>query len=174
MKKTPAQIAKWILVHLPELIAGAALVLAVSLTVVNAFTRYFLSFTIKGSDEINILAFAWMVFPGCACAYREKQHYGIDLVVNSLPPKAKAIAGVIGELLSLVVLAIMFYLSIVLFNKVGTKILTATRISYKYFDAAMVVGFGLMTFYSLKALIEDIIALPGILRQKKEKKEEAK
>ena len=66
--KTPAEIGKWIIVHLPELIAGAALVLAVSLTVINAFTRYFLSFTIKGSDEINILAFAWMVFPGCACA----------------------------------------------------------------------------------------------------------
>lgn len=174
MKKNPAQIAKWILVHLPELIAGAALVLAVSLTVINAFTRYFLSFTIKGSDEINILAFAWMVFPGCACAYREKQHYGIDLIVNSLPPKAKAIAEIIAELLSLVCLGIMFYLSIVLFNKVGTKILTATRISYKYFDAAMVVGFGLMTFYSLKALIEDFIALPAILRAKKKKKEEAK
>ena len=29
--KTPAEIGKWIIVHLPELIAGAALVLAVSL-----------------------------------------------------------------------------------------------------------------------------------------------
>lgn len=90
--KTPAEIAKWIVVHLPELIAGAALVVAVSLTVVNAFTRYFLSFTIKGSDEINILAFAWMVFPGCACAYREKQHYGIDLVVNSLPNRPRLLS----------------------------------------------------------------------------------
>lgn len=173
-KKSPAQIAKWVLVHLPELIAGAALVVAVSLTVVNAFTRYFLSFTIKGSDEINILAFAWMVFPGCACAYREKMHYGIDLVVNSLPKKMQAVVKIIAELLSLVCLAVMFYLSLVLFQKVGTKILTATRISYKYFDAAMVFGFGLMTFYSLKALIEDIIALPAVLREKKEKKEEAK
>lgn len=172
--KTPAEIAKWIVVHLPELIAGAALVIAVSLTVVNAFTRYFLSFTIKGSDEINILAFAWMVFPGCACAYREKQHYGIDLVVNSLPKKAQAVVKIVAELLSLVVLGIMFYLSVVLFNNVGTKILTATRISYKYFDAAMVVGFGLMALYSFLALIEDIRALPAALRAKKEKKEDAK
>ena len=72
------------------------------------------------------------------------------------------------------VLAIMFYLSLVLFNNVGTKILTATRISYKYFDAAMVFGFGLMAFYSFLALIEDIRALPAVLREKKEKKEEAK
>ena len=172
--KSPAEIGKWIIVHLPELIAGAALVLAVSLTVINAFTRYFLSFTIKGSDEINIMAFAWMVFPGCACAYREKLHYGIDMVVNSLPNKPKAFVKIIAELLSLVVLAIMFYLSLVLFNNVGTKILTATRISYKYFDAAMVFGFGLMAFYSFLALIEDIRALPAVLREKKEKKEEAK
>lgn len=172
--KKPLDILKWVIVHLPELIAGAALVFAVSLTVVNAFTRYFLNFTFKGSDELNILAFAWMVFPGCAAAYRAKQHYGIDLVVNSLPQKLQAIVKIIAELMSLVVLVIMCYLSVVLFQNVGTKILTATRISYKYFDAAMVVGFGLMAFYSLLALIEDIRALPAALRKNTEKKEEAK
>lgn len=172
--KTPAKIVKWILVHLPELIAGAALVFAVSLTVINAFTRYFLSFTIKGSDELNIIAFGWMVFLGCASAYRQKLHYGIDLVVNSLPKEAQALVKVIAELMSFVILVIMCYLSVVLFQKVGTKILTATRISYKYFDAAMVAGFGLMAFYSLQALIEDIRALPAALREKKDKKEDAK
>lgn len=170
--KSPAEIGKWIIVHLPELIAGAALVFAVTLTVINAFTRYFLSFTIKGSDELNIIAFGWMVFLGCASAYRQKLHYGIDLVVNSLPKKAQAFTKIIAELMSFAILAIMCYLSTILFQKVGTKILTATRISYKYFDAAMVVGFGLMAFYSLLALIEDIRALPAALRGKNEKKED--
>lgn len=172
-KKTPAQILKWILVHFPELIAGAALVFAVTLTVINAFTRYFLSFTIKGSDELNILAFGWMVFLGCASAYRQKLHYGIDLLVNSLPSKGQAVMRVVAELFSFVILVIMCYLSVILFNKVGTKILTATRISYKYFDAAMVVGFGLMAFYSLLALIEDIRNFPKAWRgeRKKEKEE---
>lgn len=171
--KKPAEIIKWIIVHLPELVAGAALVFAIGLTVINAFARYFLKFTFKGSDEMNILAFAWMVFPGCAAAYREKMHYGVDLLVNSLPKKANAVVKVVAELMSLVVLVIMTYLSIVLFQNVGTKIMTATRISYKYFDAAMVVGFGLMSFYSLLALIEDIRALPAALSEKKEKKEAA-
>ena len=171
--KKPAEVIKWIFVHLPELVAGAALLFAIGLTVINAFTRYFLKFTFNGSDEMNILAFAWMVFPGCAAAYREKMHYGVDLIVNALPKKANAVVKIVAELMSLVVLAIMTYLSVVLFRNVGTKIMTATRISYKYFDAAMVVGFGLMSVYSLKALIEDIRMLPAALREKKEEKEVA-
>lgn len=166
--KSPKEILKWIIINFPELIAGTALVFAVGLTVINAFSRYFLKFTFKGSDEYNILAFAWMVFPSCAAAYRRKMHYGVDLVVNSLPGKAKAIVKIVAELMSLVVLVIMTYLSVVLFQNVGTKIMTATRISYKYFDAAMVFGFGLMSIYSLMALIEDIRALPAALRKKKE------
>ncbi len=166
--KKPIDILKWIVIHLPELIAGGALLFSVSITVINAFTRYFLKFTIQGSDEWNILAFGWMVFLGCAAAYRQKMHYGVDLIVNSLPQKGQAVVKIIAEAMSLVVLVIMTYLSVVLTQNVGSKIMTATRISYKYFDAAMVVGFGLMSFYSLIALIEDIRALPAALRKKKE------
>lgn len=58
--------AKWIVIHIPELIASVALVFAITLTVINVFTRYCLHFTIKGSDEYVCIAFAWMVFPGTA------------------------------------------------------------------------------------------------------------
>ena len=32
--------AKWIVIHIPELIASVALVFAITLTVINVFTRY--------------------------------------------------------------------------------------------------------------------------------------
>ena len=166
--RKPLEVAKWIFLRLPEIIAGIALVFAISLTTVNAFTRYFLHFTIKGSDEFCIIAFAWMVFPGCAAAYRRKMHYGIDMLVNALPKKVQVFVNLFAQFLVTVLTAVLTYLSWVLCANVGSKIMTATRISYTVFDSAMVVGFGLMTVYSLIFLVQDIRVLPAKLRENKE------
>lgn len=167
-EKKTRDAAKWIIVRFPELIAGVALIFAISLTTVNALTRYLLHFTINGSDEYCIIAFAWMVFPGCAAAYRRKMHYGIDMLVNLLPARARVIVNLIAQAVVFVLVAVLTYLSWVLCANVGAKIMTATRISYVVFDSAMVVGFGLMTVYSLIFLIQDIRALPENLRKHKE------
>ena len=164
----PLDMAKWVFLRLPEIVAGIALVFAISLTTVNAFTRYFLHFTIKGYDEYCIMAFAWMVFPGCAAAYRRKMHYGIDMLVNAMPKKVQIFVNLFAQFMVTVLTVVLTYLSWVLCQNVGSKIMTATRISYVYFDFAMVVGFGLMAIYSLIFLIQDIRALPAKLREKKE------
>ena len=166
--KKPLEMVKWTVLRLPEIIAGIALIFAISLTTVNAFTRYFLHYTINGSDEYCIMAFAWMVFPGCAAAYRRKMHYGIDMLVNAMPKKVQIFVNLFAQFMVTVLTVVLTYLSWVLCQNVGSKIMTATRISYIYFDFAMVVGFGLMAIYSLIFLIQDIRALPAKLREKKE------
>lgn len=167
-KKSPAEMAKWVFLRLPELIAGAALVFALTLTTINAFTRYFLHFTIQGSDEYCIIAFAWMVFPGCAAAYRRKMHYGIDMLVNALPKRLQVLVNLVAQIAVTALMFVLTYLSWILCQNVGAKIMTATRISYVVFDSAMLVGFALMAVYSLIFLIQDICALPERLRKQKE------
>ena len=166
--KKPLEMAKWTVLRLPEIIAGIALIFAISLTTVNAFTRYFLHFTINGSDEYCIIAFAWMVFPGCAAAYRRKMHYGVDMLVNALPKRVRLFVNLFAQFMVVALTVILTYMSWVLCQNVGSKIMTATRISYVYFDAAMLVGFALMALFALNFLIQDIIALPARLRELKE------
>ena len=136
--------AKWIVIHIPELIASVALVFAITLTVINVFTRYCLHFTIKGSDEYVCIAFAWMVFPGTAAAYRRHMHYGVDLLVNAFPHKVRCIVDVVVQLIITVIMAICTYLTWILIQNVGSKIMTATRISYRVLDSGMLVGFVLI------------------------------
>lgn len=167
LKQTsPKAVLKWIALRVPELIASGALIFAITLTAVNAFTRYCLHYTINGSDELICIAFSWLVFPGAAAAFRRRMHYGVDLLVNLFPRRVQAVAGVVTQLLIAVVLWVLTYLSYVLWLNVGTKIMTATRISYQVLDAGMLVGFALMAVYAVVFLIRDLRALPRKLQQR--------
>lgn len=148
--------AKWILVNLPELIAAIALTVAVTDTVVNAFTRYVLGFTYSGSSEIVSIAFVWTIFPGAAAAYKKGMHYGIDLVIMKLPPSVRRVAKVLSRLFIVVVLGIMAYLSFLLLKQVGTKKMPATYISYFWYDLPAVLSFIFMAIYSVYQLIKEI------------------
>ncbi len=166
MKATlsPKEIAKWVIVNLPELIAGGALIFAITLTMINAFTRYLLHYTINGSDEFVCIAFAWIVFPGTAAAYRRKMHYGVDLLVSKLPARLQTCIQLLTQAIILVIMCTLTYLSLELYRNVGTKIMTATRISYRVLDSGMLFGFALMSLYSLIFLVQDIRNLPTALR----------
>ena len=157
MKPLNAKAAlKWFIINLPEVIAGVAVVFAVSLTSVNTFTRYFLHFTINGTDEYVCIAFAWLIFLGAAAGYRRNMHYGIDLLVNRLPQKGRALCSLIARAMTVLIFLVLTYLSYVLYANVGTKILPATRISYRVVDASMLMGFALMAIYSIIFLVQDI------------------
>lgn len=142
-----------------------ALVFAITLTVINVFTRYCLHFTIKGSDEYVCIAFAWMVFPGTAAAYRRHMHYGVDLLVNAFPHKVRCIVDVVVQLIITVIMAICTYLTWILIQNVGSKIMTATRISYRVLDSGMLVGFVLMTIYAVVFLVQAVRCLPAKLKE---------
>lgn len=152
---------KWVAIRIPELIGSVALFFTITISVVNAICRYCLGFTIGGADEYIAIMFAWLVFSAGAAAYRRGMHYGIDLAVNMLPGKVRQAVAVVVRLITVVLLVALTYLSYVLFANVGPKILTATRISYRWLDASMIYGFGMMVIYSVMFLIRDIKALFG-------------
>jgi len=153
------KILEVIFIRIPELMSGIALSIMITLSVVNAFCRYCLRFTIAGADEYIAIMFAWLVFTGGAVAYRHGMHYGIDLLVNKLKKTPRRILDVIVRSITVILLITLAYLSYVLFINVGPKILTATRISYRWFDASMIYGFGLMILYSIEFLVKDINSL---------------
>ena len=154
MKKT---VFYKIIHHLPELIAGVALIWAITITVVNGLTRYILGFTFAGSDELVVLGFGWTVFPGCAAVFRLKMHMGIDALVKIFPTKTRQILDFCLEILILFINAFMIYLGFFLAYNAWGKILPATGISYFYLDMALVVGFAFMTWYSIGFIRDDII-----------------
>jgi len=149
-------VLKWLAIHFPELIAGVALIVAIFMAGATAFSRYVFRYTYGGNDEITCIAFAWVTFLGTAAAYRCKMHYGVDLVVNSLPKRIQPVVNIITQLIVLIIMVILTGLSVKLTAAVGDKMWTYTRISYVVSDMALVLGFGLMTIYSAIFLVQDI------------------
>ena len=150
------RVIKWILDYVPEIIAVVAMCIAIPISAVNAFSRYVFEYTFTGYDEFIRLAFAWVVFPGAAAAYWRHMHFGIDLIVNLFPAKAKRFADLFTQLFMAVLLSILFYWSIILTLEVGVKYFPMSRLSYAYYDMSMVVGFGFMAIYAIIFLVQDI------------------
>lgn len=146
----------WVLHNIPELIAATGLIVAITVTIINVFTRYVLDFTYAGCDEIVILGFAWTIFPGCAAAYKRNMHFGIDAIIGLFSQRVQRFMSIGLRVFLLIFTAYMTYLSYILATKAWVKILTATRIPYFYLDLALVVGFAFMTGYSILFIIEEI------------------
>ena len=147
---------KWLAIHLPELIAGIALIVAIFMAGATAFSRYIFNYTYGGNDEITCIAFAYVTFLGTAAAYRYKMHYGVDLVVNSLPKRIQPVVNIATQVIVFIIMVILTALSVKLTTSVSDKMWTYTQISYVVSDMALVLGFGLMTIYSAVFLVQDI------------------
>jgi len=141
---------------IPLFIAMAGLIFAVTMTGINVATRYFLSYTYASTSEMIALAFTWMIFGGTAYAFKQGKHYGIDILVNSFPKTAQKITRL---LVDVVMLLVMFYcvkLSVIYTQNVVDSPMPALRISYAWYYASAIYGFGMMLIYAVEDLIRDL------------------
>ena len=145
--------------HLPLIVAGIALFTIVALEGMQAIGRYAFKRTFLFVDDIAVICFAWTVCAGCAAAYQQKMHYGLDVLVNALKGKAKTVLLIVMQILTAAVFAYFLYYSVKLYQNVGPKILTTTLLSYRWIDAALIYGFGMMLIYNIVFLVQDILSL---------------
>ena len=144
---------------LPMVVAGIALFTIVALEGMQAIGRYAFKSTFLFVDDIAVICFAWTICAGCAAAYQQKMHYGLDALVNALKGKAKTILLIVTQILTAGVFGYFLHYSIKLYQNVGPKILTTTLLSYRWIDAALIYGFGMMLIYNIVFLVQDIRSL---------------
>ncbi len=145
--------------NLPMVIAGIALFTIVALEGMQAISRYAFKQTFLFVDDIAVICFAWTICAGCAAAYQQKMHYGLDVLVNSLKGKTKTIFMIVTQILTAIVFGYFLYYSFKLYQNVGPKILTTTLLSFRWIDAALIYGFGMMLIYNIVFLVQDILSL---------------
>ncbi len=155
--------------YFSEVVAGAAIVVIVALLTAQCIGRYVFGHTIWFVDDVVVCSFAWLIFAGCAAAYRRKMHYGLELVTGMIPAKIKPYYDVVLQCVITFLFGYMLYLVIVLAGKSGSKILYTTGISYKVLYAAAIYGFGMMMLHSAWFVVEDVRNLFGHKKQEVEK-----
>ena len=158
--------AKTIFTNLDAIITGVTLTICVILVNANVIMRYFFNSPIKWSEEVVTSLFVWTVFVGSAYAYRKHAHLGVDIVVNLMPAKLKAVVKSVMSVIELGVLLMLTWVSSeyvyhLIYNRAGKLKVVMTdmlRIPKWWTGIAVPIGFGLSAIYSIYFIVKGIKA----------------
>ena len=89
-----------ILLNIAAIVAISALTLDV---IWGVLTRYALGEQAKWTEELARFLLIWVSLLGGAVAYRDREHLGIDFVVNGLEPSVRKGMALLKELLAIVI-----------------------------------------------------------------------
>ncbi len=167
---------KSIITNLDAIITGTTLTLCVILVNLNVVFRYFLKNPINWTDEVVTSLFVWTVFMGSAYAHRRHSHLGVDIVVNLIHGKSRAVIEFVMSILTILVLGLLTYISCqYVYNLIysrGVLKLTLTdtlRIPKWYTGIAVPLGFGLSLIYQIYFFLRDQLHLFKSAKKEEEK-----
>ncbi len=135
------------------------LIVTIILVIVNVFTRKLFNYMIVWSEEVATSCFVYSVFIGSAYAYRKHQHVGVDLLVEKLPAGTRAVVHTITNALLVVINGYITVLSAQFIQSSWIKRMPMTKAPSVVVNAALLVGFGLMTIYSAVFFVKDLTAM---------------
>ena len=147
---------KKILKNLDAYFAGFMFAITLVVVVINVFTRKFANYIIPWGEEVATTCFVYTTFVGAAWCLRTHQHVGVDLLVDKLPAGARKIVHILTDLIILVTNGYITWLSYQFVSSSSVKTMPILKISSVWLNSALILGFGLMTIYSLANLIRTI------------------
>jgi TRAP-type C4-dicarboxylate transport system permease small subunit len=148
--------AKYFFKNFEEIVCSGFLITMIVLVIVNVFLRYLFNYSIFWAEEVATICFVWLVFVGASATYKHKMDMGIDVLITKMPPKAEKSIRFIVSLILLAINGYIFYMAIVFTNIAWVKPTAVLGISSAAVNSALVVGFGLITFHTIRFLYRDI------------------
>ena len=133
-------------------------VMVVTVLCLEVLQRFGLRFSTIWGEEIARYCFIYLAWIGAAYAVKDRAHLRIDILVEGMPNRIKAIVYVFGGLLALGLSGLAFYLSLHPLQ-VAIKFSSVTaglRVPFWIFKFAIPFGFSLIILRLLQALIRDL------------------
>jgi TRAP-type C4-dicarboxylate transport system permease small subunit len=138
-----------------RLIEWLCLALMVILTtdlLLGVFSRYVLMSTFTWYDEVARVCFVWAVFLGASVGIRRKAHFGLHIVVDTFPPKAKRYAALVTPLVVIAFSAVLIIQGMAFVDLGWFQQTPVMGLPKAWVYAAMPVGGVLMILNSLAPL----------------------
>jgi len=133
------------------------LMLVVTMTI-EVIRREVFAYSSIWGEEIVRYCFIYLCWIGAAAAVRERAHIRIDVILNYLPPRGKALIYILGDVLTLALALLALWLSVETVEiswKFGS-VSHGLRVSMVWFLMAVPIGFSLMIFRLLQSLNRDL------------------
>lgn len=136
-------------------LSAAFLSITVLVVIINVILRYLFRSGLFWVEEVATVSFIWSVFIGAAAAYRHKMHIGIDLITGLFPERVRELISIVINFLMVVINGYIVYLSILFIQANRLKRTPVLDVSAVYVNAAITVGFGLMTVHAIQFLFAE-------------------
>lgn len=149
------KILKLVLGNFEVALSAAFLTVTVLVVIINVILRYGFKSGLFWVEEVATVSFIWSVFVGAAAAYRHKMHIGIDLITSLFPERVRELISIVINLLMVVINGYIVYLSFLFIQANRLKRTPVLDVPAVYVNAAIAVGFGLMTVHAVQFLIAE-------------------
>jgi len=156
-KSSRSSTAKYFFKNFEEILCSVFLVTMIVLVIVNVFLRYLFSYSIFWAEEVATICFVWLVFVGASATYKHKMDMGIDVLITKTPQHIEKSIRFAVSLILLVLNGYIFYMAIVFTKIAWIKPTAVLGISSAAINSALIVGFGLITFHTIRFLHRDIV-----------------
>lgn len=133
------------------------LMLVATMTI-EVIRREVFSYSSIWGEEVVRYCFIYLCWIGAAAAVRERAHIRIDVILNYLPPRGKALIYIFGDLVMLALALLALWLSVETVQVSWTygSVSHGLRVSMVWFLMAVPIGFSLMVLRLLQSLVRDL------------------
>jgi len=134
------------------------------ITTVEVVRRYIFSESFQWAEELSRYLMVGVAFLGGSIGYRNKNLIPLDLITSKLPAKVQLILEFIMEIISVVILTLLFYLSInsVLSPVVYKQTSIGLPISMAIPFSSMPVGFGCMLIFAVEHFMDMVMKIKEV------------
>lgn len=146
---------KLVLGNFEVALSAAFLMVTVLVVIINVILRYGFKGGLFWVEEVATASFIWSVFVGGAAAYRHKMHIGIDLITSLFPERIRELISIVINLLMVVINGYIVYLSFLFIQANRLKRTPVLDVPAIYVNAAITVGFSLMTVHAARFLVAE-------------------
>lgn len=133
-------------------------IMLVATMTIEVIRREVFAYSSIWGEEAVRYSFIYLCWIGAAAAVRERAHIRIDVILNYLPPRGRALIYIFGDLVTLALAVLMLWLAFETVEvswKFGS-VSHGLRVSMVWFLMAVPIGFGLMVFRLLQSLHRDL------------------
>jgi len=125
---------------------------------VEVLRRELMAYSSIWGEEIVRYSFIYLAWIGAAAAVRERGHIRIDVILEYVGPRVKAVLYIFGDLVMLAVSLVALYWSFetVLVSAKFGSVTHGLRISQVWFLSAVPIGFALVVFRLVQSFIRDL------------------
>ncbi|MEM1050279.1 MAG: TRAP transporter small permease [Pseudomonadota bacterium] len=133
-------------------------VMLVATMFIEVLRREILSYSSIWGEEIVRYSFIYLAWIGAAAAVRERGHIRIDVILEYVGPRVKALLYIFGDLVMFAVALVALYWSFetVLVSAKFGSVTHGLRISQVWFLSAVPIGFALVIFRLIQSFLRDL------------------